>query len=142
MSLTMSHAAETVKPRMLGRVYAIMALAAVIIAMVPELLNHFEGAGIPTSILMYAVIVLTGAWATRVASLGYGAIGGALTGFLCSLTGGVVYAIIHHMDPAGAAKTITAAVLISLALGAVLGVAGGTPVWLWGRGRKQARHPG
>jgi hypothetical protein len=127
---------------MLGRVYAIASLAAVIVAMMPELLNHFQGTGIPSSVLMYAVIVLSGAWATSVASLGYGAIGGALTGFLCSLTGGIVYAIIHHMDPAGATKTVTAAVVISLGLGAVLGVLGGIPVWLWRLGRKPARHPG
>jgi hypothetical protein len=114
----------------LGRVYIIMAAVGSLSVAVPELLNHLLDAGVSVGPLPFLILAITGAWATRVASIGYGAVGGAIVGFALSLVGGAVYLIVRPPEPATAVRVLLSSIIITTVLGCVLGALGGLPVWL------------
>jgi hypothetical protein len=116
---------------LLGRVYVIMAVLGSLTVAVPELLNYFLSVHISTGVLPFLVLAATGAWATHISSIGYGAVGGALVGFALSLVGGVVYVIIRLPDAGDAARLILSSVVITTVLGSAFGTLGGLPFWFW-----------
>ena len=108
-----------------------MSLVALLAVTIPQILNYVYAADIPIGILSYILVVLTGALSTWVASLGYGAAGGALTGLVIALGGGLAFVFTRQPEVGPALKMLLATTVIATVLGSVLGLVGGFPVWLW-----------
>lgn len=126
------------KQKALGRVFAIISVLAVVAGLAAELLQRYYSPAFPVAPIFYAVIVIAGAWGSIVGSPAYGAAGGALGAFLYSLAAGVVF--LFSRDPATPfeIKPLIAALVVSPASGAVIGLFIGYLVWLVKRWRRRS----
>jgi len=120
--------AQERRSRQLLLVYGVMAIAAMAVAVMPQVLMRRELLSNLT-LIAAGLLVLTGIWSTAVSSLLYGAVGGGLVGIVFALSGTIVHTIDHSLDASSSLKLMLAGSIISSILGSLLALAGGLIVW-------------
>jgi hypothetical protein len=128
---------QTRRRRLLTLIYLVMGPAALLIGMLPEVLERLYGLRVDTGFWPWILIALAGTFSTLVTSLLLGTIGGALVALIFSLSGGFVFLLFGHAAPEDAAKIFLSSVVITTVLGSCLGFLGGVPVWLWKAWKKR-----
>jgi hypothetical protein len=129
------------KRHTLVRAYGLSALTAIFLAAVPEILNFTRGADIHVGLWPYLLMLVMGALCTRVTSIGYGMLGGAIAALVFSISGGLVFIMTTSVPAGDAARAVVSSVIITTVFGVCVGGLGGLPVMIWKAWLKGRQHP-
>lgn len=113
----------------LMRVFLGVAAGSILLAVVPQLLNHYYGTQVDLSVWAFVAMLLAGLLGAAVYSLGVGSALGAVCGMMVSVAGGVAFLILEPGERGADWRTILSGVPILAVSGLVLGLLGGLPVW-------------
>ena len=120
---------EERKKQTLVRVALGLLAGSIVLAVAPQLLDHYDHSQIDLGVWAFVALFLAGAIGTFVRSLGVGTVAGALFGFTFSVVGGIVDALLGGAQTGADWRSVISAATILSVFGLVLGFAGGLPVW-------------
>ena len=121
------------------RAFGVTSVCGLLLATVPEFLNYYYGTTLQIGFWPFVLIAAAGGWCTFVSSIGFGAIGGALTALVISVSGSLSYVLLQKSSFNEALRLFLSSVIITTVLGSFVGFLSGLPVWLW-RSWQQSRR--
>ena len=113
------------------RAFGVMSVCGLLLGTVPEILNYYYGTSFQIGFWPFVLIAVSGGWCAVVSSIGFGAIGGALTALIISVSGSLSYVLLQKSSFNEALRLFLSSVIITTVLGSFVGLLGGLPVWLW-----------
>jgi hypothetical protein len=113
----------------LMRVFLGVAAGSALLAVVPQILNHYYGTRVDLGLWAFLAMLVSGLLGAAVHSLGIGTAFGALCGTVISLVGGIAYLVLDSGARGTGWRSILSGIATLTVLGMVLGLLGGLPVW-------------